>query len=300
MIDNSSEAIFGRYIVSAMLGSEAYSLDTDSTQMPETPTLIDTIVNHIITIAETKEPGSMAEFGAALQADSLDKRLEAWENMRDRIEEITEGPELAMALMQEPLFVSQMQPINILENLGVNVRGIRINKGACSGPIPDVGEVDGSYGGKGKGIMGVIEGAYQLTEESKEDNAAMLAIIESGLGGAPDPDSRLGAYYATRNYGPNTVGRAVHRAIGAIYLALGPTGEEKIGRVFNSEAAKALYEHPVTSSSNLCMAEIEHQYWANVKTENPYSFGGTLGRAFSPRVRACIQKLLSYNLCYSA
>jgi hypothetical protein len=88
-------------------------------------------------------------------------------------------------------------------------------------------------------------------------NKAKLIKAEFDIGEKPDPESRLGAFYATRGYKSGTVDSAVHRAI---YLAFGTAGEEKIGRVFNSEAATALYNHPVESASGICMAEIEHLY----------------------------------------
>ena len=107
----------------------------------------------------------------------------------------------------------------------------------------------------------------------------------------------MGAYYATRGYGPDTVGRALHRAIGTIFLVFGTAGEEKIGRVFNSATAKELYNDSVMFSSSLCMAEIELLYWANVKKENSKSFGGKTGAFFKPRTRDCLQRLFSGDLC---
>ena len=106
----------------------------------------------------------------------------------------------------------------------------------------------------------------------------------------PDPESRLGAYAATKGYPPGSVGEAVHNAIGTIYIALGNYGEERIGRVFNSAEARALYNHPVDSQAGALMAAIEERYWQNVRAEDAWSPGGQLGSAFSPAVRDFLQR----------
>jgi len=106
----------------------------------------------------------------------------------------------------------------------------------------------------------------------------------------PNPDSRLGAYKATLGYPPGTVGNAVNGAIASIYGTFGTFGEERIGSVFNSPEAKALYNQPVTSDASKKIAEMEHSYWSKVRSEDPWSPGGNMGSAFTPTVRDWLQK----------
>jgi hypothetical protein len=74
----------------------------------------------------------------------------------------------------------------------------------------------------------------------------------------PDASSRLGAYAATGRHAEGTVGYAVHNSIFCIYLLLGTVGEERIGEVFNSKEARALYDQPVSSSASRSIATIEY------------------------------------------
>lgn len=116
----------------------------------------------------------------------------------------------------------------------------------------------------------------------------LRAIDEGRL--KPDPDSRLGAYDATKGYKEGTVGHSVHNAIGTIYAALGTTGEEKIGTVFNSPEAKKLYDQPVNSDASKKIAQMEYDYWAKTRKDNPWSVGGFLGTQFGPGTRDWLQK----------
>jgi hypothetical protein len=106
----------------------------------------------------------------------------------------------------------------------------------------------------------------------------------------PDPGSRLGAYAGTVGYPPGSVGHAVHRAIGSIYLTMGTVGEERIGTVFNSPEAKALFDKPLTRETSRQMAEMEYAYWHRRREENGWSVGGQLGSAFNPTVRDFLQR----------
>jgi hypothetical protein len=106
----------------------------------------------------------------------------------------------------------------------------------------------------------------------------------------PDPGSRLGAYAGTVGYPPGSVGHAVHRAIGSIYLTMGTVGEERIGTVFNSPEAIALFDKPLTRETSRQMAEMEYAYWRRRRDENGWSVGGQLGSAFNPTVRDFLQR----------
>ncbi|MGX7828830.1 hypothetical protein ACTG9Q_27445 [Actinokineospora sp. 24-640] len=70
----------------------------------------------------------------------------------------------------------------------------------------------------------------------------------------------------------------------------GNYGQEKIGRVFNSPEAKALYNLPVDSWAGRRMAQLEYQYWHNVHVEDPWSPGGQLGASFDTDRRDFLQR----------
>jgi hypothetical protein len=119
-----------------------------------------------------------------------------------------------------------------------------------------------------------------------------LERVESG-DLVPDASSRLGAYLATRGYPPGSVGEAVHRAIAAIYLTLGPLGEEQIGNVFNSAEARALYNDPIDGPSGRKIAQIEFSYWDSVRMRNPLSVGAQLAVLFDVDTRVWLQERFS-------
>lgn len=151
---------------------------------------------------------------------------------------------------------------------------------------------EGRFGDEKTGPSGALQDLRALPSMSAAGVAQRgLDLVDVQTGKVtPDPESRLGAFEATKGYPPGTVGAAVHVAIGTIYVGMGTYGEEKIGRIFNSPEAKALYDQPVDSPAGAKMAALEHQYWENVRKEDPYSMGGQLGSAFSPAARDWLQK----------
>ncbi len=158
------------------------------------------------------------------------------------------------------------------------------NNGSTPGAatdLPHLGRVNGKYGDPSgsQGSFWADLGSRSTTLHNIDDGKL-----------APDPESRLGAYAATKGYPPGTVGAAVHAAIGSIYSKMGTYGEEKIGRVFNSPEATALYSQPADSPAGLRMAKLEYQYWSDVAQENPNSAGGALGTMASPPARDWLQR----------
>lgn len=127
------------------------------------------------------------------------------------------------------------------------------------------------------------------TQPSIAARAANLQAIDKGEL-VPDPGSRLGAYAATAGYEPGTVGSAAHRAIGGIYMGFGTFGEERIGTVFNSPEAGALFGQSVNGPASGQLAQLEYNYWDAARTADPWSPGGQMGSAFSPGVRDTIQQ----------
>jgi hypothetical protein len=134
-----------------------------------------------------------------------------------------------------------------------------------------------------------FENFFDFTTDSVAGRPITLGRIERGTL-TPDPNSRLGAYAATVSYPPGSVGYAVHRAIGSIYLSMGTVGEEQIGMVFNSAEARALFDKPLTEQTSRQIAELEYRYWDNARQKNPYSVGGQLGSAFGPDARDRLQR----------
>lgn len=203
-------------------------------------------------------------------------------------------------LMQEQVFIELYSKAS-LANLGVNGSTTQTDKNPCNGPIPDIGKVNGLYGSgstltmKEEVFVGMV-----ASEQDPKINGMKLVMIEIGFAGVPDPESRLGAYYATRGYNVGTVGSAVHRVIGSMYLILGSVAEEKIGRIYNNQAVKALLSQPVQAAATRCLTHIEQLYYTNVRRENPESLGARIGSVLTIRSRDCIAQLLSGVLCSSS
>ncbi len=154
---------------------------------------------------------------------------------------------------------------------------------------------DGRYGDDSDGVLGALADQAELTAIAAARTVGTsttltdLALIDAGQY-APDPESRLGAYAATRGYPEGTVGHAVHNAIATIALSFGTYGEEKIGRVFNAPEARALYNERVDSCAGYTMAVLEYTYWADVLEEDSLSAGGAMGSMFNPTVRNLLQR----------
>lgn len=145
------------------------------------------------------------------------------------------------------------------------------------------------------GVLGALSDAAGALRDVVTPSAtaaqrvAALRAVDRGEV-QPPPDSRLGAYAATRGYPRGTVGHAVHNAIGTLYATMGTYGEERIGRVFNSREARALYNQPVNGPAGRRMAALEHRYWESVRREDPLSAGGQLGSMFDPNARDFLQR----------
>jgi hypothetical protein len=233
------------------------------------------MATHVLAVLERAEPGSLDRFSNEMRSKDEKRIVAAFISMRARLAAVTDSPELGAELESDPLFAGKLVPTS---------------SSSFGGHVADLGRgADGRFGDSNTGAWGAIR-----------DTAGLVAI-PSGLRSVdrgtyvPDPDSRLGAYAATRGYPPGSVGEAVHNAIGTIYVLLGTYGEEKIGRVFNSPEARALYNQPVESPAGALMAAIEQRYWANVANEDPASPGGQLGAAFSPTVRDALQRRIFGN-----
>jgi hypothetical protein len=138
------------------------------------------------------------------------------------------------------------------------------------------------------------------------DQTVLARVVASGGSGAalrlaelrriaagqvrPAPHTRLGAFAATCGWPQGTVGYAVNRAIGILYVGLGVYGEERIGTVFNSPAARVHYGNPVRSPSSRAVAQMEFNYWAAVRAEDPWSSGARIATAFDPNSRDWLQR----------
>ncbi len=114
-------------------------------------------------------------------------------------------------------------------------------------------------------------------------NVARLIQVANG---SYDPPrySRLGAFKAVLGHSEGTLGYGVARAIAAIYITLGDTGEDEIGNLFNSEEVQALLDEPGCGAASLKLAQMEYRYWQGQET-----IGGFLGSAVNPTVREALQ-----------
>jgi hypothetical protein len=248
---------------------------------------------HMIAIIEMRQPGSITALSADMQSGDAARVLKGMTWLNAILDDIAVSDELSTRLSADPLFAE-------IRTQGGGSGGAGSGGGTASGggtggtkEIPNLGaDKDGKYGDANTGMAGAAKDLKDLGAPTPQGFAArsetLKQIDEGKL--TPPPDSRLGAYDATKGYPPGTVGSAVHNAIGTIYKTLDNYGQENIGRVFNSPEARALYNEPVTSDAGRRMAEIEHRYWDNVRREDPRSAGGQLGSAFSPSVRDGLQR----------
>jgi len=237
------------------------------------------VVTYLLALLEKREPGALARYSVEVKSRDGARVIPAYVGMRAKLDRLAQDPELLEMVRRDPLFAGAIVAQS------ASTFGGRLELRDVTGGIPNLGRgADGFYG---DGKTGALQAAA--------DTAGLatlfpsLAQVDRGEV-VPDPESRLGAYAATRGYPPGSVGHAVHNAIGTIYVLLGTYGEEKIGRVFNSPEARALYNDPVESASGALMAAIEQRYWANVAAEDSWSPGGQLGAAFSPSVRDFLQR----------
>ncbi len=116
----------------------------------------------------------------------------------------------------------------------------------------------------------------------------------------PNPTSRLGAYEATRGYPPGTVGFAVHSAFGAIYQVMGAVGENEIGNVANSNAAKLLYALPLSDENSSRYSELEYGYWTTEYNRDPMNLGARIGAALSVQEQAYFRMYSVANITADA
>ncbi len=272
------QAVSGKTLVRGLMGLAATPSSDPSRARAEA------MATHVIAVLERAEPGSLDRFSNEMRSKDEKRIVAAYVGIRARLVAVTDSPDLRAELESDPLFAGQLVPTS-KSSFGGHVAILAPGDG-----IPDLGRgADGRFGDSNTGAWGAIK-----------DSAGLVAIpgslrdVDNGTY-VPDPESRLGAYAATRGYPPGSVGEAVHNAIGTIYVLLGTFGEEKIGRVFNSPEARALYGQPVESAAGAQMAAIEQRYWANVAKEDPASPGGQLGASFSATVRDSLQRHIFGN-----
>ncbi len=279
---NSPEAVAGRDAARGVLGASPVSAAPDGTPASEeqkkSASRYEAIVTHLLALLERREPGALARYAIEMKSKDVKRVIPSYVGMRGKLERLAEDPELLDMVRKDPLFAGALKTQSSSIFGRVEIRDV-------PGSIPSLGRgADGFYGDGKTGALQAAADTAGLAALSPS-----LAQIDRGEV-VPDPESRLGAYAATRGYPPGSVGHAVHNAIGTIYVLLGTYGEEKIGRVFNSTEARALYNQPVESQAGALMAAIEQRYWANVAAEDSWSPGGQLGAAFSPAVRDFLQR----------
>ncbi len=278
---------------SAALGMMGVSGEPATKRAPEVVRTrvarLNAIGAHLLIVTETKDPGVFRRLSIELRSENGDRVIAAYGALRTKIAAAAESPEMRARVAADPLFQGALKPASAVI---FQLRGMA----GGGDDIPNLGlGANGKYGDDRQGILASLGDAGEMLAGGPDlatrtaTRLLTLAQIDAGTV-RPDRESRLGAYAATAGYPEGTVGNAVHRAIGTIYAALGTAGEERIGRVFNSPEARALYNAPVDSAAGLRMAAIEHRYWENVAKEDSYSFGGQLGSMFQPWARDWLQR----------
>jgi len=284
--------------------------------MSENPTgqerAMNAVANEIIAEIEARFPGELDRIHAEIRSKDAD-RIIAAKVARDKlINDTARGDNESLRrrvsknqTARSALAQTQTQTIRPLDLLGssggqplVNDGGSLVDGGVqllCEHPRGADGQLlqlgrgaNGRFGDDRTGFTGRLADIPDLVDTTDLWLPRTLDRIDRGEL-TPDPSSRLGAYAATRGFPSGTVGAAVHRAIGAIYLIFGNYGQERIGSVFNSPEAQALYGQPVTSCASMQMAHLEYQYWRDVQAEDGWSPGGQMGSMFNPSARNFIQ-----------
>lgn len=244
---------------------------------------------------EAESPGRLAQIDADLRSHDGD-RVVAAKQLLDRAIAVAASSSAFAGRPAGSLLAQSLHPLGT-GGTGGSTPAPLVDAGQqllCEQPKgPDgqplhLGQVNGRYGDDRSGAGGAARDTTDLVDASDILVTRTLSRVDSGAL-TPDPDSRLGAYAAMRGYPAGTVGNAVHNAIGTIYVTFANYGQEKIGRVFNSPEARALYGQPVASCAGLQMAQLEYQYWQDVTSEDGFSPGGRMGSMFNPAVRNLLQ-----------
>jgi hypothetical protein len=287
--DTDAGADRGRRVATAVMGINPDAPLSANVRMAR----YQTVASYIVAEIDRHEPDYFGSLGREIDSKDADRMQRALVVLDAKLTDTAASRVLTARISQDPLFTDGSGTVRV-KSEGAGGGGGGGGSTGGSGQTPDVGKgADGKYGDDRTGPMGAAKDLSDLNTAlgplSRGGREQTLADIDAGKT-TPNPDSRLGAYDATKGYPPGSVGDSVHNAIGEIYKDLGDYGQENIGRVFNSDEAKALYGDPVDSDSGRKMAEIEHQYWQNVKSEDPWSMGGQLGSAFNPAARDWLQR----------
>jgi Ca2+-binding RTX toxin-like protein len=111
-----------------------------------------------------------------------------------------------------------------------------------------------------------------------------------------DSVSRQAAFIGTKGYAQGTIGEAIHRSIGAIYLVFGSNFEASIGEYFNDPAIKELLAKPITDQqANQKVAEGEYRYWVNQRqqsiTETKQIINNSANQILSGNISSALKNL---------
>lgn len=255
------------------------------------------VADAVVAEIEAEEPGRLARIAAELHSRDGDRVVAAKILLDQSIASAVKSESFASRAKPRGLLTQSLRPLDTGSAPLVDAGQQLVDggqqllceqpKGADGQPL-HLGRVNGSYGDGNTGISGAASDTADLVDTTDLLIWRTLDRVDSGEL-TPDPESRLGAYAATRGYPAGTVGNSVHSAIGTIYLTFANYGQERIGRVFNAPEAKALYGQPVASCAGMQMALLEYQYWNDIVSEDGWSPGGRMGSAFNPTVRNWLQ-----------
>jgi hypothetical protein len=247
----------------------------------------DAVVEAVLARLDAREAGFVTRIERELRSHDPTRMVAAKKELDAALGGVAADPTLAE---RGGLLTQALRPMGEPTQLVTDASQLLCEqpKGQDGQPL-HLGRVNGTFGDDRSGIGGAARDTGDLVDPQDWNLLRVLGRVDDGTL-VPDPDSRLGAYAATRGYPVGTVGHSVHNAIGTIYVTFANYGQEKIGRVFNSPEARALYNQPVASCAGYQMALLEYQYWSDVRGEDGLSPGGNMGSAFNPTARDLLQR----------
>jgi hypothetical protein len=108
-----------------------------------------------------------------------------------------------------------------------------------------------------------------------------------------NPDGRLGAMLAAKDFNPDQVGFGVFPSIRLIHTIFGNIGEQHIGSVFNTPEAQEIMRSLRTPENHRRLGAMEQQYWQSERRQGK-NIGDELmiifGANTNPDVRADLQE----------
>lgn len=231
-------------LVRGLLGTRSVATEEDRSAARAFDAVGDAIVGEL----DVASPGRVARLERELRSHDAERMVAAKNELDAAVAKIAADGTLAQRLGGGSLVTQAVHPLDQAPTQLVGDASQLLceqPKGADGRPL-QLGRSSGTFGDDRTGVLGAARDTGDLVDTQDWNLLRVLRNVDNGSI-TPDPESRLGAYAATRGYPVGTVGNSVHNAIGTIYVTFANYGQERIGRVFNSPEARALYDQPVAS-----------------------------------------------------